>query len=96
MFKKAIMLILLVQFTITGCKKHDPIDDRLVFRYNEHANISSLDPIFSSTLRNIRPVNQIFNGLITLDDSLNVKGDIAKKWIISDDGLSYKFIIIII
>ena len=93
MFKKAIMLILLVQFTATGCKKHDSIDDRLVFRYNEHANISSLDPIFSSTLRNIRPVNQIFNGLITLDDSLNVKGDIAKKWIISDDGLSYKFII---
>ena len=93
MFKKAIMLILLVQFTTTGCKKLDSIDDRLVFRYNEHANISSLDPIFSSTLRNIRPVNQIFNGLITLDDSLNVKGDLAKKWIVSNDGLEYKFLI---
>ena len=87
------MLILLVQFTATGCKKHDSIDDRLVFKYNEHANISSLDPIFSSTLRNIRPVNQIFNGLITLDDSLNVKGDLAKKWIVSNDGLEYKFLI---
>ena len=93
MFKKAIVLILLIQLTTSGCRKHDSIDDRLVFRYNEHANISSLDPIFSSTLRNIRPVNQIFNGLITLDDSLNVKGDLAKKWIISNDGLEYKFVI---
>ena len=58
-----------------------------VFRYNEYRNITSLDPAFSRNPQNIWPVNQIFNGLVQLDDSLNVIPEIAKSWIISDDGL---------
>ncbi len=33
----------------------------------------------------------MFNGLVQLDDELNVKPDIAKKWSISEDGKSYIF-----
>jgi len=64
-----------------------------VFRYNEYRNITSLDPAFSRNPQNIWPVNQIFNGLVQLDDSLNVIPEIAKSWIISDDGLEYTFIL---
>ena len=62
-----------------------------VFRYNEHSNISSLDPAFAKQLSDIWAVNQLYNGLVQLDDSLQVKPDIAKKWAIFNDGKSYMF-----
>lgn len=63
----------------------------MVFRYNEIANITSLDPAFSKTQSNIWACNHIFNGLIQLDDSLRVQPDIAKSWQISEDGKTYTF-----
>tara|TARA_B100001250_G_scaffold275427_1_gene237922 strand:+ start:352 stop:1962 length:1611 start_codon:yes stop_codon:yes gene_type:complete len=62
-----------------------------VFRYNEYRNITSLDPAFARNPQNIWPVNQIFNGLVQLDDSLNIIPDIAKSWKISANGLNYIF-----
>lgn len=66
-------------------------DTRTYFSYNEMAGISSLDPAVASNLENIWAVNQLFNGLVQMDDSLNVKPCIAKKWFVSDDGLTYTF-----
>ncbi|WP_432410287.1 ABC transporter substrate-binding protein [Rasiella sp. SM2506] len=65
--------------------------DHFVFRYNEHSNISSLDPAFARDQRNIWPANQLFNGLIQLDDSLQIKPDIAKSWEIVDSTCTYYF-----
>ncbi|GLB52301.1 peptide ABC transporter substrate-binding protein [Neptunitalea chrysea] len=62
-----------------------------VFRYNEHSNITSLDPAFSRVQANIWAVNQLFNGLVQLDDSLNIQPDIAKSWTISENALQYTF-----
>lgn len=62
-----------------------------VFKYNEHSNISSLDPAFSKTLANIWAVNQLFNSLVQLDDSLHIQPDVAKSWHISNQGKTYKF-----
>jgi peptide/nickel transport system substrate-binding protein len=66
-------------------------ETRTVFRYNEAAGISSLDPIFASKVENIWAVNQVYNGLIQMDDQLQVQPCIAKSWDISEDGLSYTF-----
>jgi peptide/nickel transport system substrate-binding protein len=65
--------------------------DYLVFRYNEHANITSLDPAFAKDQRNIWAVHQLFNGLVQMDSDLNVIPAIATSWNISDDGLTYTF-----
>jgi len=65
--------------------------DHLVFRYNEHANINTLDPAFSRTLQDNRVANQLFNGLVQLDDNLNILPSIAKDWTISEDALTYTF-----
>ena len=89
---RKILSIFFIVFCIS-CKSEKKINENLIFKYNEHSNISSLDPVFSNTLRNIWPVNQIFNGLVQLDDSLNIKPDLAKKWDISNDGLNYTFTI---
>lgn len=65
--------------------------EHLVFRYNEYANINTLDPAFSRTLQDNSVCNQLYNGLVQLDDELNILPSIAKKWQVSEDGLTYTF-----
>lgn len=85
-------IIGIVLFTLFSCGKNTNSDsDHLVFRYNEHANITSLDPAFAKDQRNIWPCNQLYNGLVQLDDSLNIKPDLAKDWTISKDAKTYTF-----
>lgn len=77
-----------------SCGKNSTNDkEHLVFRYNESANVSSLDPAFSKSQAIIWPCNLIFNGLVQLDDSLHIQPDIAKTWTISPDGKTYTFIL---
>jgi peptide/nickel transport system substrate-binding protein len=84
--------ILLAVVVVAGCgnpnKEKDP---RTVFSYNEIADISSLDPAAATNFENIWAVNQLFNGLVQMNDSLLVKPSIAKSWTISEDGLTYTF-----
>ncbi|MFS4483190.1 ABC transporter substrate-binding protein [Hyunsoonleella sp. 2307UL5-6] len=72
-------------------KSSETNKDHLVFRYNEFANINTLDPAFSRTLQDNSVCNQLFNGLVQLDDKLNILPCIAKRWVISDDGKTYTF-----
>ena len=75
-----------------SCSKKEPkFKEEEVFRYNEHSNITSLDPAFAKDQRNIWAVNQIYNGLVRLNDSLHIQPDLAKSWTISEDGKTYKF-----
>lgn len=87
------ILILLV-FSLYGCGQ-SPEDQRdlQVFRYNEFSTVSSLDPAFARAQSNIWICNQIYNGLVQLGDSLNIKPDLAENWTISKDGLRYQFTI---
>ncbi|WMI67122.1 ABC transporter substrate-binding protein [Aestuariibaculum sp. YM273] len=65
--------------------------DYLVFKYNEHKNIGSLDPAFSKDIADIWATNQLFNGLVQMDDDMQVLPCIAKHWTISEDALTYNF-----
>ena len=80
--------------SLFGCT-NTPVnpESRQAFRYNQHNPITSLDPAFARTQNNIWAVDCLFNGLVQLDDSLNVTPCIAKDWSISSDGLSYRFIL---
>nr|WP_233357697.1 ABC transporter substrate-binding protein [Haloflavibacter putidus] len=89
-FKK--LLILGILLILSSCQETTNANkDHLVFRYNEHANITSLDPAFAKDQRNIWPCNQLYNSLVQLDDSLNIQPDIAKSWQISNDAKVYIF-----
>ena len=84
-----IALSIVIQF---GCKSNaNDNKDHLVFRYNEQYQISTLDPAFARNPSIIWPVNQLFNGLVQLDDNLDVVPDIATSWTVSEDGLRYQF-----
>lgn len=62
-----------------------------VFRYNESKGIPTLDPAFARTQAIINPCMQLFNGLLQLDDELNVIPCIAEKYDVSADGITYTF-----
>ncbi|HRP59447.1 MAG TPA: ABC transporter substrate-binding protein, partial [Vicingus sp.] len=51
-----------------------------IFRYNESAGITSLDPAFSRNIENIWACNQLYNGLVQMDDNLNIIPCIANRW----------------
>ncbi|MFN5183814.1 MAG: ABC transporter substrate-binding protein [Bacteroidota bacterium] len=74
-----------------SCDEKQSNDSRTVFKYNEIGNINSLDPVEASSSENSWAINQIFNGLVQIDDSLRIQPCIAKSWEISSDGLSYIF-----
>jgi len=62
-----------------------------IFRYNESKGIPTLDPAFARNQTIIWPVNQLFNGLVQLDEKLHVRPCIAYRWEISEDGKEYTF-----
>lgn len=87
-----LMILLLCALLMASCEETgSEARDHLVFRYNEHSNITSLDPAFARNPQNIWPANQLFNGLVQLDDSLNIQPDIAKSWEIVDSTCTYYF-----
>ena len=91
-FKQNIFAIILtILVCVCSCEERNLINESTVFRYNEHKNINSLDPIFAKDIANIQAVNQLFNGLVEMDNQLNVVPSIAKSWEISENGKIYSF-----
>lgn len=89
---RSFLYIIFLLITFQSCNQNvSDTSDLMIFHYNEPNNVTSLDPAFARNQSNIWAVNQVFNTLVQLDDSLNVKPCIAKKWTISDDGLVYTF-----
>lgn len=88
------LLFPLILISLFSC---DPKDNRhekdAVFRYNEHYNVATLDPAFARNPPIIWPTNQLFNGLVQQDDSLNIIPDVAKRWTVSEDTKTYTFIL---
>ncbi len=85
---------LLIAFILSSCNidnNNNKNSDKTVFRYNESAGILTLDPAFAKDQAHTWICNQLYNSLVQLDDKLNVKPCIAKKWNISDDGKTYTF-----
>ncbi len=89
-FSIFICLFMLLSF---GCStsENNTKDERTVFKYNDLAGISSLDPAAAKTFENIWAVNQLYNGLVEMSDSLVVKPSIATSWEIINNGKTYLF-----
>lgn len=89
--KQSILCLFVLAFATTCSDSQQDQDHRTVFNYNEMAGVSTLDPASANNTEVIWPVNQLFNGLVQLDDSLKLSPCIAKRWAISEDGLTYTF-----
>ena len=94
MIKSYFFILFAVAVLLVSCQeKSNESKQALVFKYNESANITSLDPAFAKTQSNIWVCNQLFSGLVQLNDSLKIQPDVAKNYTISADGKTYTFIL---
>jgi peptide/nickel transport system substrate-binding protein len=85
--------IILVLFSVGlfACSNSDSTANKRVFYLNLDQGLTSLDPAFARNQNVLWMTNQIFNGLVQIDDSLNIKPCVAKSWEISEDGKTYTF-----
>jgi len=88
---KTNLVILFFCVLVYSCSTYDQKQGMTVFRYNEAANITTLDPAFAKDQTIIWATNQLYNGLIQLNDQMVVMPCIAKSWNISSSGLDYVF-----
>lgn len=76
---------------ISACSQKSEENEKKVFNLNLDQNVTSLDPAFARNQNAIWMINQIFNGLVQVDQELNIVPCIAKSWQVSDDHLTYTF-----
>ena len=89
-----LMALVLFLLLFSTCVKSNSDNENLkIFKYNESSGILTLDPIYAKDLPHIWACNQIFNGLVAFDDEMNVVPAIAKSWNISEDGMTYTFVL---
>ncbi len=90
LFKIAFLFsIIALLFSCNGEQKETVT--KKIFKYNQPNTITSLDPAFARSQNNIWAVHHLFNGLVELDEGLNVKPNIAESWTISEDGKEITF-----
>jgi oligopeptide transport system substrate-binding protein len=90
LMNRAYLLLIIVVVGLWGCDTKTKQTAK-VFRYNQSSGIASLDPAFSKDQATIWACNQLYNGLVQLNDSLVVIPAIAEHWEISDSGRIYTF-----
>ncbi len=83
--------IFLTVICLAGCSEKDANPDQSVFRINLHAGFTSMDPAFARNQANIWVTNQLFNGLVQLNDDLKPVPCIAKSWEIDSTATIYTF-----
>lgn len=76
---------------LPSCTSNPSGWDKKVFNINLNEGLTSMDPAFARNQNVLWMVNQVFNGLVQVDDSLRTVPAIAKSWTISPDGKTYTF-----
>ena len=76
-----------------ACDEGPSFEDPRVFRYNESASITSLDPAAARSLEHIWVVDQLYDGLVELTQDLSVAPCLAKSWTFIDSTHTYRFIL---
>lgn len=74
-----------------ACNNPSEHDNKKVFNMNLDQGLTSLDPAFARNQYALWMTNQLFNGLVQIDENLKIQPSIAKRWEISNGGKLYTF-----
>lgn len=84
-----LLTIILTVITLSCTNHYHP--DKKIFRYNEVTGIASLDPAFAKNQSVMWPVHQLYNTLVEVDEQMQLKPSLAKRWEFSTDKLTLIF-----
>jgi len=101
---KLLSVIFLIVFFI-GCNHDDDVQNKNVYKhaaggkvyggkfdYNETSDLPTLDPVQIGDVASHHVAHQIYELLVDLDqETLEIVPELAKRWEISPDGLTYTF-----
>jgi ABC-type transport system substrate-binding protein len=89
----AALLSIVFAFSLQSCGNNsdDSAAGKKVFRYNQTTPVSSLDPAFARNQTNMWAIQNLYDCLVDVDDSLKIQPCLAKNWTIAPDGLTYTF-----
>ena len=88
--KTLIALFILTLLFIASCNTAPKQSNLKIFKYNQ-ASCRSADPADAGSQGVIWVVNQVFNGLVQMDDRMNIKPCLAKYWMLDETGTKYTF-----
>ena len=94
MLMKVVLKCLLVFFLFSSCGSEKTTlssEQKAIFKYNEPGGILWLDPAKMTKYEDFLAAQHLFNGLVSLDDDLNLVPSIAQSWNLSEDGKTYTF-----
>jgi len=74
---------------ILACSPQNRLSGHIYYRLN--TNPTTLDPALIVDVTGGSLAAKLFNGLVRMDKDLNIIPDIAAKWKISGNGLTYRF-----
>jgi peptide/nickel transport system substrate-binding protein len=83
--------IILLIITLVACNSGNNSGGKTIFNINMDEGLTSMDPAFCRNQNTILTDNQLYNGLVQIDDSLITRPCIAKSWEADDAGLVYTF-----
>lgn len=90
------LILLLIVFILSSAffscgQKTD--DGKKIFNMNLHLGIETLEPVQSNSNQSILALSLMMEGLVQFDRNNHIAPCIAKSWTISEDGLTYTFIL---
>jgi len=62
-----------------------------VFRFGRYMDAVTPDPVMNDANRDIWYMQQYYSGLLRFTPDMQVEGDLAERWEVSPDGLTYTF-----
>ena len=91
-YKKLTLLISLISASliVTACSNKSKMNSNLI-TVDIGADISTLDPQMTEDVQSSRVAYDLFEGLVTQDQSNKPIPGLAEKWDISPDGKTYTF-----
>ncbi len=73
-------------------KAESPADQQiLVLPISGYSDISTFDPALSTDFSATTVINMVFTGLVSVDDHLQIRDELAASHFLADDGLTWTF-----
>ncbi len=85
----SVFCLLCLFLSFTSCSPRNRTDGFIHYRLNY--NPTTLDPALIVDVTGGVIAAKLFNGLVRLDENLNVIPDLAEKWSVNDKGTAYLF-----